>query len=82
MVETLCSSTDYSLQRGAEVVEWCGARKEVLVPAVLHSLPKKCSKKQFMGLLVCIEIAYAVIFFGYLQLCVCVCVSSMSLQTI
>ena len=26
------------------MVEWCGAWKEVLVPAVLHPLPKKCSK--------------------------------------
>ena len=26
-------------------MEWCGAWKEVLVPAVLHLLPKKCSKE-------------------------------------
>ena len=52
MVETLCSSTDCSLQGGGEMVEWCGAWKEVLVPAVLHPLPKKCGKEHSESMLV------------------------------
>ena len=52
MVETLCFSTDCSLQGGGEMVEWCGAWKEVLVPPVLHPLPKKCSKEHSESVLV------------------------------
>ena len=59
------------------MVEWCGAWKEVLVPAVLHSLPKKCSKEHPNNS--CDSLfAYEVTSLGYPVNNTSVCMSSMS----